>query len=122
MLCAVWRRCKCECVERARDRPEPHLGQMQVAAGGFQIRVTEQKLNSPQVRAGLKQMCGETVPQGMWVHPFPDSGAGGGVFDGVEHKLRQTIILCRLPNLMNFFHGEIYFALRIIGQMRFHQS
>ena len=38
-----------------------------------------------------------------------------------KHKLRQTIILRRLPNLMNFFHREIYFALRIIRQAGFHQ-
>ena len=38
----VWRRCQCECVQRTRGCLEPHLGQMQVAAGSFQIRVTEQ--------------------------------------------------------------------------------
>jgi len=42
MLCGILRRCQRECVQRARGCPEPHLGQMQVAAGGFQIRVTEQ--------------------------------------------------------------------------------
>ena len=38
-----------------------------------------------------------------------------------KHKLRQTIILRRLPNLMNFFHGEIHFALRVIRQAGLHQ-
>jgi hypothetical protein len=38
----VWRRCQCECVQRTRGCLEPHLGQVQVAAGSFQIRVTEQ--------------------------------------------------------------------------------
>src|ERR1035438_6540042 len=32
-------------------------------------------------------MSGETVPQGMRVHSFPDSGSGGSVFDGVEDGL-----------------------------------
>ena len=38
-----------------------------------------------------------------------------------EHKLRQTIILGRLPNPMNVFHGQIHFALRVIRQAGFHQ-
>jgi len=41
MLCAVLRRCQRECVQRAGGCIDPHLGQVQVAAGGFQIRVTE---------------------------------------------------------------------------------
>jgi hypothetical protein len=87
MLCAVLRRCQRECVERARDCPEPRLGQMQVAAGGFQIRVPEQQLNGPQIRTGVEQMRCETVAQSVRVHSFPDSGAGGSVFDGEEDAL-----------------------------------
>ena len=83
----VWRRCQCECVQRTRGCLEPHLGQMQVAAGGFQIRMPEQQLDSPQVRAGFQQMRCETVTQGVRVHSFPDSGPGGSVFDGVEDAL-----------------------------------
>ena len=39
-----------------------------------------------------------------------------------KHKLRQSVIPGRLPNLVNVFHGEIYFALRVVRQMRFHQA
>ena len=87
MLCAVLRRCQRECIKRARDCLESHLGQMKVTAGGLQIRVTEQQLNGAEVRAGLKQMRCETVPQSVRMHSFPDSGPGGSVFDGVEDGL-----------------------------------
>jgi hypothetical protein len=38
-----------------------------------------------------------------------------------KHKLRQTVILGRLPNAMNVFHRQIDFALRIVRQAGFHQ-
>ena len=42
----------------------PHV-QMGVALGRAELRVTEQFLDHPQVRAGAQQMGGERVPQGV---------------------------------------------------------
>lgn len=38
------------------------LRQVQVDRGLFQITMTEEDLNGPQIRAGLEQVCGEAVP------------------------------------------------------------
>ena len=38
-----------------------------------------------------------------------------------EHQLCQTVVLGRLPNAVNVFHREIYFALRVVRQAGFHQ-
>ena len=47
---------------------------MQVARRGRQAAVTEQQLDRAQVRAGLEQMGGEAVPQGMQGHVLADPG------------------------------------------------
>ena len=54
-----------ERIQRARGGFEPRLRQVQVAAGGLQIRMAEQQLNGAQVCAGFKQMSREAVPQGV---------------------------------------------------------
>ena len=38
-----------------------------------------------------------------------------------EDKLRQTVVLGRVPNAMNVFDRQIYFALGMIRHMRLHQ-
>jgi hypothetical protein len=40
---------------------------VKVDGGLFQITVAEQNLNGPQIGAGLQQMSGEAVPQGVFV-------------------------------------------------------
>jgi hypothetical protein len=50
---------------------EMALRNMEVDGGLFQIVVTQEDLNGTQIGAGLQQMCGETVPQGMRMNGFP---------------------------------------------------
>ena len=38
-----------------------HVGDVQIARGGFQVGVAQQDLNGAQIRAGFEQMSGETV-------------------------------------------------------------
>ena len=39
-----------------------------------------------------------------------------------KNQLSKTVILGRLPNAMNVFHGQIHFALRVVRQAGFHQA
>ncbi len=38
---------------------------MQIDGSDFEVTMTEQDLYRAQVRSGFKQVCGETMPQGM---------------------------------------------------------
>jgi hypothetical protein len=50
-----------ERIERAGGRAEMPLRQMQIDGRYFEVAMTEQYLDSAQVGAGFKQMCGEAV-------------------------------------------------------------
>ena len=41
------------------------IGDVEVDCGLFQIAVSEQHLNCSEVSAGLQQVCGKAVPQGI---------------------------------------------------------
>ena len=43
------------------------VGDMQVASGGLQFRMTEQNLNVAEIHAGFEQVSGKGVPQGVVV-------------------------------------------------------
>ena len=43
-------------VERARRSVQPGFGDVQVAGGGLQIAVAEQKLDAAQIGAGIEKM------------------------------------------------------------------
>ena len=45
------------------DVPQPVAGDVRVNFRGADVRVTEQFLDHPQVRAVFQQMSGETMPQ-----------------------------------------------------------
>src|SRR6266852_2783927 len=76
-----------ERVQRARGGFEPRLRQVQVAAGGLEIRMAEQQLNGAQIRAGFQQMSGEAVPESMRMYMLLEPGAAGRVFDRMEDAL-----------------------------------
>ena len=52
-------------IEWALDRRQRGGGHVDVAGGGAETTMAEQDLDGPQVGAGLEQMGGETVAQGM---------------------------------------------------------
>ena len=64
-----------------------HLGHVQVAAGCFQIRMAEQKLNGAQIGARFKEMGGKAMTKRVRMDMFLQAGALCGVFDGVEDAL-----------------------------------
>ena len=76
-----------ERVQRARRGFEPCLRQMQITAGGFQIRMAEQQLNGSQVRAGFKKVSREAVSEGMRVYTLPEPSAASRVLDCMEDTL-----------------------------------
>jgi hypothetical protein len=52
------------------------LGQMQIDGRYFEVAMAEQYLNRAQVGAGFKQMCGETMSQGVRMNvPVVEAGA-----------------------------------------------
>jgi hypothetical protein len=57
-----------EHVQRTGRRADMETRDVQVNSGLFQITITEQHLNRPEVCSGFQQMCGEAVPQRMWMH------------------------------------------------------
>src|SRR5260370_17040842 len=67
----LWLR-QSERVQRAWGGFEPRLRQVQVAAGGLEIRMAQQQLNGAQVRAGLKQMSREAVPESVRMYLLLD--------------------------------------------------
>ena len=48
---------------------------MEIDGGLFQITMSQQNLDGPQIRAIFKQMSGETMPQGVRVDFLADAGA-----------------------------------------------
>jgi hypothetical protein len=59
------------------------LGQMQVDSRYFKISMAEQYLNSSQVGASFKKVCGETMPQGVRMNaPVVEAGSFGGDLAG----------------------------------------
>src|SRR4051794_2982962 len=66
-------------IERAVHRGERRGGHMDVPRGGAEAAMTEQDLDGPQVGAGLEQMGGEAVPQGMDDDPFLQPGDLSGL-------------------------------------------
>ena len=59
--------------------------------------MAEQYLNGAQVCAGLKQMSGEAVPQGMRMQRFLNIGALGGLAAGVPDDFFVNGIVGRMP-------------------------
>jgi hypothetical protein len=51
-----------------------HVGDLQIARGGFQIGMTKQDLNAPEVGAGFEQMGGACMPKGVRMNRFGDTG------------------------------------------------
>src|SRR5260370_3975083 len=86
---SFWLRCGLQRkrIQRAGGRSEMHLGHVQVAAGGFQIRMAEQKLNGAQICARFKEMGGKAVAQRMRMDMLLQAGALCSVFDFVEDAL-----------------------------------
>jgi hypothetical protein len=69
-----------------------HLGQVQVAAGCFQIRMAEQKLNGTQIGSCFEQMGGKAMAQRVRMDTFLEAGALGSVFDCVEDALGENCV------------------------------
>ena len=73
-----------EPVERAAGRLQRGRGDMEVAGGGAEAAVPEQDLDGPEVGAGLEQVGGEAVPQGVHSDVLAQAR-------GLPARRRQTI-------------------------------
>ena len=74
------------------------LRQMQIDGCYFEITVSEQYLDGAQVGASFEKMCGEAMPQGMWVNVLMcEAGAFGGNLAGTPQHLGGDRITCGVP-------------------------
>ena len=66
------------------------VGDMQVASGGLQFRMTEQNLNVAEIHAGFEQVSGKGVPVRMRMNRLRDAGDLCGILasenDGVASE------------------------------------
>lgn len=61
---------------------------MEIDGRFFQALMAQQNLNGPQIGAGLEQMRGETVAQGMRMDVFPEAGLLGSLLTGMPNRFR----------------------------------
>lgn len=69
-------------VERAADAERPGLEDMGIDHGGADIVVPEEFLDGPDIGAGLEEVGGETVPEGMATGGLEDAGVADRDADG----------------------------------------
>jgi hypothetical protein len=75
------------------------IGDMQIAGGGFQMRMAEENLNGAEIHSGFQQVSGEGVPQRVRMNRFGDAGALPGFLAGAEDGLARDM-------RAGFFPGE----------------
>src|SRR5882672_10468865 len=83
-----WGRIDVEAVQRAHDSPGAAVEDVDVDHRGRDVAVAEELLDGPDVVAGLEEMGGEGVTEGVTGDAFGEAGTGGGELDGaLEHGL-----------------------------------
>jgi hypothetical protein len=65
--------------QRTGSPAQIHVGDLQIARRGFEVRVAEQNLNRSEINAGFEQMRGEGVPQQVLMNRLRDAGGAGRV-------------------------------------------
>ena len=73
VLSSVAEEVEIERIQRTGRGTDGHIGDVQIARGGFQVGVAEQDLNSAEIDAGFEQMCGESVTQRVGMNGFGDA-------------------------------------------------
>src|SRR5262249_49222497 len=74
-----------EPVERAAGRLQRRRGDVEIAGGGAKVTVPQQDLDGPQVGAGLEQVGGEAVPQGVHMDALAQArGLQGALADHLD--------------------------------------
>ena len=80
-----------ERIQRTGRRAHGHVGDLQIARGGFQVGVAEQDLNGAEIDAGFEQMGGEGVPQRVRMNRFGDAGRVRGFPASQEDRFRTEM-------------------------------
>src|SRR6202007_2230611 len=73
------------------------LGEMQVDRGFLQIVMPEQDLNGAQIGAGVEQMSGEAMTQGMRMDGFLKAGTPSRLLAGVPRCFGVDRVTGRMP-------------------------
>ncbi len=68
------RRRRIERFQRTGGPAHIHVGDLQIARGGFEVGMAEQDLNGAEIHAGFEQVGGEGVPQQVRMNGLGDAG------------------------------------------------
>jgi hypothetical protein len=72
-------------------------GDAQIAGSGFQTAEAEQELNRADVGAGLKEMDGERMPEGMWGDGFGEACPATRVVTGLFDRAASNRVVGPIP-------------------------
>ena len=73
------------------------LREMKINGGFFQIAMSQQDLDGPQIRSGFQQVSGETVPQCVGMNLLADAGALRGFSAGLPNDLGGNGMIGCMP-------------------------
>ena len=68
-----------------------HVGDLEIAGGGFEIGMSEQDLNGAEIHSGFQQVSGKGVPQRMRMNRLGNAGVLPGFLAGAEDRLSREI-------------------------------
>ena len=73
------------------------LREMKINSGFFQIAMSKQNLDGPQIRSGFQQVSGETMPQRVRMNLLADAGTLRGFPAGLPDDLGGNGMIGRVP-------------------------